>query len=126
MKKFARVLAITALALLASFSPVFVAALVAQTANFGASSALNLTAGTTQVSVGRGMLGCVEVITLASAVTTISDIASGSPGATTAILVIPASEVAGAVTRCVNWPVVNGIAITVGTSGVVAVSFGRQ
>lgn len=94
----------------------------------GTTSVINLVAGATQViKATRGRIGRISIITAGTAGAWSIWDASSAGGAVAASLIWTgafgnALVAAGAVTAF-DWPVLNGIVITVPTSGVASLSF---
>ena len=87
------------------------------------SRALNVTGAVQMVKVGPGRLTTVVVNTLSAAITIFSDVsATGSVAAANLMFTIPASAPVGSVYK-VDMPFNNGLAVTPGASGVLALSY---
>lgn len=89
----------------------------------GSMMAFNVVAGTTQIDNTPGRLMNVSVITSPTTASTFNDIAQGgSPSVANQLAAIPANAAVGSNYK-INMPYRNGLSVTVGTSGVVALSY---
>jgi len=94
----------------------------AKIVGWGFNSSLNIAAATV-VKTGRGRVACASIIVLGSTAGSIADTTTtGAVATANKVLVIPASAAIGT-TYCINFPVTNGIVVTPGTSGVIALSY---
>jgi len=89
----------------------------------GSMVAFNLAAGTTQVDNTSGRLMNVSVITSPTTASSFNDIAQGgTPAVGNQLAAIPANAAVGTIYK-INMPYRNGLSVTVGTSGVLSLSY---